>query len=466
MSFVGRLLVSGLVVLWAFAPAPAAPPDRLRLIIETDAGGDPDDEQSLVRFLLYANEWDVEGIIANRPTARDGENLNPVRDGLGIVRRMLDAYGQVQANLALHDKRFPSKEQLWKVTVPGYDDRDDGIRLVVRALDNADPRPVWFLNWGTDHGAAKSSLRRALDKALAERGRDSYATFKRKVRLSSDDQFGDHTWNIEPAFALWVYPFRPDIDGGRWYHRFSPLTKTADGFDLRRDVLENHGPLGALYPTNTHLPQKEGDSFTFLYLIPTGLGDPDHPEFGSWAGRFGKMTRSELFPQDAGARNYFCPNVRDTIDGKAHRDHTLIRWAAHLQNDFRARLDWCVKDYASANHPPVVSIAGGLHRSARPGETIELDASASTDPEGQPLKFEWLFYPECSAYTGTFPKFANPTSAKLSVTLPTDSAGKSLHFIAIVTDTGVPPLTRYARVIVNVESKSAGQLRSSPYCSP
>ena len=31
---------------------------RLRLLIETDAGGDPDDEQSLVRFLLYANEWD------------------------------------------------------------------------------------------------------------------------------------------------------------------------------------------------------------------------------------------------------------------------------------------------------------------------------------------------------------------------------------------------------------------------
>src|SRR5215213_9502716 len=56
---------------------------RLRLIMETDAGGDPDDEQSLVRFLLYVNEWDVEGIIANRPKAIDGENRNAVRDGLG-----------------------------------------------------------------------------------------------------------------------------------------------------------------------------------------------------------------------------------------------------------------------------------------------------------------------------------------------------------------------------------------------
>ena len=48
---------------------PEAEP-RLRVIVETDAGGDPDDEQSLVRFLLYANEWDVEGIICNRSTAR------------------------------------------------------------------------------------------------------------------------------------------------------------------------------------------------------------------------------------------------------------------------------------------------------------------------------------------------------------------------------------------------------------
>src|SRR5687768_17002663 len=63
--------------------------EKLRVIIETDAGGDPDDEQSLVRFLLYANEWDIDGIIANRQTARPGENLNPVRTGLGIVQRHL-----------------------------------------------------------------------------------------------------------------------------------------------------------------------------------------------------------------------------------------------------------------------------------------------------------------------------------------------------------------------------------------
>src|ERR1051325_8379759 len=85
---------------------------RLRLIIETDAGGDPDDEQSLVRFLLDVNEWDVEGIIANRPRARDGENLNRERTGLGIVRALVKAYGECWPNLVQHDRRYPKPEVL------------------------------------------------------------------------------------------------------------------------------------------------------------------------------------------------------------------------------------------------------------------------------------------------------------------------------------------------------------------
>ena len=66
----------------------AAPEDnRLRVIIETDAGGDPDDEQSLVRFLLYANEWDIEGIVANRPRTSRPENKNPEPTDVEFLRK-------------------------------------------------------------------------------------------------------------------------------------------------------------------------------------------------------------------------------------------------------------------------------------------------------------------------------------------------------------------------------------------
>src|SRR3954453_16628321 len=114
-----RLLACLLLFLVITSSTIAADLPRLRLIVETDAGGDPDDEQSLVRFLLYANEWDVEGIVCNRPRARDGENHNPERTGLGIVRRHLQAYRACYPNLVKHDPRYPKPEALWQRTVAG-----------------------------------------------------------------------------------------------------------------------------------------------------------------------------------------------------------------------------------------------------------------------------------------------------------------------------------------------------------
>ena len=103
----------------------------------------------------------------------------------------------------------------------GYDDTDEGVRLIIRAVDADDPRPVWFSNWGTDNGSAESCLKRALDQVLRERGPAGYAKFKSRLRLSSADKFGDHTTKLEPPFPLWVDTLRPSLDDKRWYHRFS-----------------------------------------------------------------------------------------------------------------------------------------------------------------------------------------------------------------------------------------------------
>src|SRR2546426_10631405 len=116
------------------------------------------------------------------------------------------------------------------------------------AVDSPDPRPLWYSDWGTDHGAATNNLRRALDRVLRERGPEGYAKFKRRLRLSSADAFREHTTMLEPPFPLWVDTFRPELNGKRWYHRFSAMTAKAGGFDLERDVRTGHGPLGALYP--------------------------------------------------------------------------------------------------------------------------------------------------------------------------------------------------------------------------
>jgi hypothetical protein len=441
---IGRvlLLMTALTTFCNGAPARANPP--LRLIIETDAGGDPDDEQSLVRFLLYVNEWDVEGIIANRREARPGENRNPERTGLGIVRRLLKAYGACYTNLVQHDPRYPTLDSLWRRTVAGYDDTDEAVNLIIAAVDKSDPRVVWYSDWGTDVGGATNNLRRALDRVLRERGPQGYQKFKSRLRLSSADAFGDHTLKIEPAFPLWVDTFRPPVDGRRWYHRFSGITAKAGGFDLARDCLTAHGPLGALYPTNTTHWQKEGDTMTFLYLVPTGMNDPEHPTWGSWAGRYG---HNEAFS----GRPYFWANQRDAWNGATNRDNTLARWAADLQNDFKARLDWCVKSFAVANHAPAAVINGQghqdiVHIDVTAGAAVRLSARGSGDPDGNRLAYEWIAYSEAGTWTG---EVQNASSAEALLRVPLEAADKTIHMLLIVRDDGDPPLAAYRRIVVH-----------------
>ena len=438
------LLAAALLAAPRLLPGGGPPPagDRLRLIIETDAGGDPDDEQSLVRFLLYANEWDIEGIIANRERARDGENLNPERTGPGIVRRLIDAYGACWPNLEKHDPRYPPPDRLRAVTVRGYRDTGEGVDLVIAAVDSPDPRPVWFLNWGTDHGSAPSCLLRALDRVLRERGQAGYAAFKSRLRLSSAEAFGDHSAR-DPPWPIWVDTFRPEIAGRRWYHRFSAITARAGGFDVERDVRTGHGPLGALYPLNTTHPQKEGDSMTFLYLVPTGMNDPDRPEWGSWAGRYGRRA-------DQPGRPYYWADQEDDWEGTRSRENTLARWAAALQDDFRARLDWCVKPYREANHPPRARLEGPAARAVLSGERVELSAAGSGDPNGDGLDFGWTFYPEASGYRGPL-ALRSAGGERTSFTAPRVESPCAIHIVLSVTDDGKPPLTRYRRAVITVD---------------
>jgi hypothetical protein len=430
-------------------PLPAtAPPPRLRVIVETDAGGDPDDEQSLVRFLVYASEFDIEGIIANRRVARGGENRNAVRDGLGIVRAQVNAYAECYPNLVRHDPRFPMPQQLLARTVAGYEETDDGVQLILRAVDSPDPRPVWFSNWGTDRGSASSCLLRALDRVLRERGPEGYAKFKNRLRLSSADKFGAHTTTQAPPFPVWVDTFRPEVDGKRWYHRFSALTAKAGGFDLQRDVRTGHGPLGALYPTNTGLPQKEGDTMAFLYLVPTGMNDPEHPAWGSWGGRYGPNSEQADKP-------YFWANQSDAWRGTTSRDNTLARWAAALQNDFAARMDWCLADhFQKANHPPRVVLNGDttqriLEVASKPGEITKLSAIGSTDPDGDTLKPTWFVYPEAGSFQGEV-RLSEVQGETTSLLTPAVEKPQTVHVLLQVEDDGQPSLIRYRRVVLTV----------------
>ena len=364
------------------------------------------------------------------------------------MQRLVNAYGQCYPNLVQHDPRYPRPDQLLQRTVSGYKDSDEGVKLILAAIDADDPRPVWFMNWGTDHGSDPSCLKRTLDRVLKERGPAGYTAFKQRLRISGDDQFGDHTTRIDPPFPIWVDTLRPELDGRRWYHRFSAITGTAGGFDIEHDVLIGHGPLGALYPVNTGPRQKEGDTMMFLYVVPTGMNDPEQPTWGSWAGRYGRNPNFNDRP-------YYWANLEDDWQGSRHRENTLKRWAAHLQNDFKARLDWCVTGVDGANHPPAPRVEGALRRTVAPGDRVSLNAGDSTDPDGDNLDFEWMFYPEAGSYTGALPPLADSISSQTSFVAPEVDATQTIHLIVAVSDKGSPPLTRYRRVIVTIDPEAA-----------
>ena len=153
------------------------------------------------------------------------------------------------------------------------------MKLITAAADRDDPRPIWYGNWGSNSGA-KSNLRRALDTAKADRTPAEFAKFAGKFRIVTLDGPGPNTrQGHDDHIALHVETGYPTLDGTRWYHQFRPLTEKAGGFDVVRDVKKGGGALGALYTT-----PKEGDSWSFVYLIPTGLNDRDATDVGRLGG--------------------------------------------------------------------------------------------------------------------------------------------------------------------------------------
>jgi hypothetical protein len=438
-------------------PVPATAQERLRVIIETDIGGDADDQASFVRFLLYSDEWDVEGVIADRPAATFDKD--PVRDHLGLPAKdghelalaYLKAYGEVRPNLIRHSKGYPTLEHLRQRTAPGHNDTDAGVRLLTAAADRDDPRPIWYGNWGSNSGA-KSNLRRALDRAKAERTPAEFARFAGRFRIVTLDGPGPNTrQGHDEHIKLHVETGYPTLNGARWYHRFRPLTEKAGGLDVTRDVKKGGGALGALYTT-----PKEGDSWSFVYLIPTGLSDPTQPTWGGWAGRYGPRAGDPLDKGGPRGKQFYWANQQDRWEGTTSRDNTAMRWAIHLQNDFKARLRWCVADrFADANHPPIPHCQGDetrkvLHATAKAGKPYPLDADGTHDPDQDRLSYRWFVYPEPGTYRGDV-TVRDSGSPRATLDVPADAAGKTIHVVLQVTDSGSPPLTRYRRVVVTGE---------------
>jgi hypothetical protein len=445
-------------------PAPAAKP---RLLVLTDIGGDPDDQQSMIRLMLYANEFDLEGLIASA-SGTPGELKDHVVQPR-LIRQIVEAYGEVRSNLVRHAEGYPTAQHLLTRIKSGNPNRGrsaigeghdtEGSAWIITAADRPDPRPLNLAIWG-----GQTDLAQALWRVRQERGPAGLAAFIRTLRVYDiADQDGIADWLLREFAGLFYVLARAPAGRDRREGVFRGMYLGGDESLVSREwmdanVRRNHGPLGALYPPRTwtapnpHAAIKEGDTPSWFFFLPRGPGCPDHPEWGGWGGRF------------TNAQDRVYRDAHDTVGQVTDARATVWRWREQYQHDFAARLDWCVtNEFKQANHNPVGVLNGDRSSSiveltARPGDTVRLSAEGTSDPDGDAFETRWWIYPEAGSLRDakgrSFPADVTLTAATGATTsLVTPNVGQpaAIHVILEVRDRGTPPLWASRRAVVRLQ---------------
>ena len=436
--------------------------EKQRIIVLTDIGGDLDDEQSFTRFLMYADQFDIEGLVATSIRIFPKDERRPI-DGEPqpqYLVKWINAYSEVRENRCKHSEGCPEPADLLGMIRKGtktYRDGPFNIRTgiaeesskhlpleeilgagkdteaslhIIDVVDRDDPRPVWISIWG-----GSVELAQALWKVRNDRSKKELKQFISKIRV--------YAWGHQDATGLWILENFPDLfyivsTGGILY---SADPKIHDEEWLNKNVRFDHGPLGALCPVRKGM-LGGADSETYLGLIPNGLSVMEHPDWGGWGGRL------QLAP---GSKSHWI-DLESNLNPET-LGFTISRWAPEFQNDYQARMDWCVAaSYKDANHAPIIKLKNKIDITAKSGEKIKFDAGKSYDPDGNNIQFTWWQFKEAGSYNGTIELQDSENETPYFVA-PNVSKTETIHIILKVTDNGSPALNSYQRIIVTVEPK-------------
>lgn len=322
-------------------PQPAA--ERPRLAVLTDIGGDPDDQQSMIRLMAYANEFEIELLIASA-AGTPGE-LKTAVTRPDLIRAIVAAYGEVLPNLRRHAEHWPSADSLLAKVLSGNHRRGrehvgDGhdtpaSRALIERIDaGSRERPLNITIWG-----GQTDLAQALWRVKHDRGIPGFAAFARKLRvydIADQDSLADWMRAEFPGMFYILSKARPGRD--RREATFRGMYLTGDESLTSRAWIDEHvrsrGPLGVLYPTKTwtapnpHGVMKEGDTPSWFFFLPAGGNDPSDPTKAGWGGRFVR--------EDDGW-------YRDRRGGEGEDPRESVsRWRPDFQRDFARRMSWCV----------------------------------------------------------------------------------------------------------------------------
>ena len=467
-----------------------------------DMGNEPDEEQQNAHLLVCCNEFDIEALICVtgkylRETAKEEykRHLHPE-----LYHRLIDGYAKVLPNLKLHASGWPEAGYLHSIVFEGqkrYGLADvgehkssPGSEAIVKVMLKEDPRPIWVVvNAGANTLAqALTDLRTQFKDDLAK-----LAALVAKLRVFENGaqdntgawichEFPEIHW-IRSNYQTYAYGGPGGRDGntarGLGPHFWKPYPYSPAGQHewLKEHVQTERGALGDLYPDRRfgggNLAFMEGGgTVPWLGLVNKGLFDINQPSWGGWSGRFTANKVENFWSRHADIRRdeqKFVPfkTYREASDvwtdpesGETfHGDYVPVwRWRPAMYADFLCRMEWCVKPFKEANHHPVAAFNGDtsdriVRLKVLAGEELDVDASASTDPDGDQLIFSWWQYEEAGTYPGRV-FIENAAAAKAKVHIPTGAGGKQIHIILEVRDQNpIASLRDYRRVVIDVENR-------------
>ena len=260
-----------------------------RLIVLSDIEAEVDDTESFIRLLLYSNEIDIKGLIATTSVWKK-TSVAPE-----AIKKLIDAYGKVQPNLLKHEARFPDADALMELVkggLPKYGIEgvgkgkdSEGSDWIIKVLEGNDERPLWVSVWGGANTLAQALYKIKETKSLAEAKR--LIAKLRVYTISDQDDSGIWIRNNFPDLFYIVSP--GDDYGSATWSAINTFVKGINNEDISnswiaQNIQQGHGALGAAYPDVAW--GMEGDTPSFLSLIPNGLNVPEHPEWGGWGGRY------------------------------------------------------------------------------------------------------------------------------------------------------------------------------------
>jgi len=250
----------------------AAIEPRHRVLVSTDIGGtDPDDFQSLVHLLVYADRFDIEGLVSSPYGPGRKEH----------ILQVIDLYERDYDHLRTSSSGYPTPKALRAVTKQGaiegagsegFGSRTEGSNWIVRCARRNDPRPLWVLVWGGIDDLAQA-LHDAPD--ILPKIRVYFIGGPNKKWSVDAYQYivmhHPRLWIIE-ANATYRGWFVGGNQTGQWGNKAFVATHVA-----------GHGALGDFFATQLGGTLKMGDSPSVGYLLH---GTPEDPSQPSWGGRF------------------------------------------------------------------------------------------------------------------------------------------------------------------------------------